>query len=95
MALDSYLTGSLHNHELRNPEPRHLARRNARFVPLYFFWLSTEARLVARKIPFDDPKVLNYVRLGYVVSQLVMLGVYYYVSMAVRLHLLSQFCLTL
>lgn len=51
--------------------------------------------LVARKIPFDDPEVLNYVRLGYVVSQLVMLGVYYYVSYTVRIHWLFQFHLVL
>ena len=75
-------------HELRNTEPRHLPRRNARFAPLLLspalpcLWISP---LVARKIPFEDPLVLNYVRLGYVVSQLVMLGVYYYVSMTVRL----------
>lgn len=39
---------------------------------------------VARKIPFDDPEVLTYVRIGYVLSQVIALGIYYYVSMAVR-----------
>lgn len=39
---------------------------------------------VARKIPFDEPDVLNYVRIAYVVSQIIVLGVYYYVSTAVR-----------
>ena len=61
------------------------------FLPLALHW---NPSLVARKIPFDDPLVLNYVRLGYVVSQLVMLGVYCYVSMGVRLHLLSCFYFT-
>ncbi|KAJ6469756.1 inorganic phosphate transporter [Mycena polygramma] len=39
---------------------------------------------VARKIPFDDPDVLNYVRIGYVVVQVIVLGVYYYISMAIK-----------
>lgn len=39
---------------------------------------------VARKVPFDDPEVLNYVRLGYVVSQALILGSYYYTSMKIR-----------
>ena len=41
--------------------------------------------LVARKIPFDEPDVLNYVRLGYVVSQVAILAVYYFISFKVRL----------
>lgn len=39
---------------------------------------------MARKIPFDDPDVLNYTRIGYVAVQVIVLGVYYYISMAVR-----------
>ena len=39
---------------------------------------------VARKIPFDNPDVLLYVRIGYVASQLLTLGVYYYMSVKVR-----------
>lgn len=35
---------------------------------------------VARKIPFDDPLILNYVRLGYVLSQVVIIGTYFFVS---------------
>lgn len=42
--------------------------------------------LVARKIPFDDPEVLNYVRIAYVTAQVLILGVYYYVSYTVRLY---------
>jgi hypothetical protein len=38
---------------------------------------------VARKIPFEDPVILNYVRIGYIVSQVIILGAYYYVSLAV------------
>lgn len=38
---------------------------------------------VARKIPFDDPVVLNYVRIAYVGSQLLALAIYYYVSLTV------------
>lgn len=32
---------------------------------------------VSKKIPFDDPMVLNGVRALYVVSNLVILGIYY------------------
>ena len=39
---------------------------------------------VARKIPFDDPDTLNYVRVGYVSVQLLVLSTYYYISMKVR-----------
>jgi len=46
--------------------------------------ISLGAMQLARKIPFDDPLVLNYVRIGYVVSQIIMLGVYYYVSLAIK-----------
>jgi hypothetical protein len=40
---------------------------------------------VARKIPFDEPDVLNYVRIGYVVSQATVLAVFYYVAYKVCL----------
>jgi hypothetical protein len=35
---------------------------------------------VARKVPFDDPHVLQYVRIAYVASQGIALLVYYYAS---------------
>ena len=38
---------------------------------------------VARKIPFDDPDVLLYVRIAYVVVQLIIFAAYYYTSMKV------------
>ena len=44
---------------------------------------------MARRIPFDDPQVLTYVRMAYVATQVTVLGVYYYVGMQVRL-LLSK-----
>lgn len=40
--------------------------------------------VVARRIPMEDPVILNYIRIGYVVSQLLALGAYYYTSMQVR-----------
>ena len=40
---------------------------------------------MARKVPFDDPDVLNYVRIGYVVSQVLILAVYYSISYKVSL----------
>jgi len=39
---------------------------------------------VARKVPLDDPEVLNYVRIGYVTAQVIILSVYYYISMTVK-----------
>lgn len=38
---------------------------------------------MARKIPFDDPVTLNYVRIAYVAVQVIILGTYYYISMKV------------
>ena len=35
---------------------------------------------LARRIPFDNPQVLLAVRVAYVVTQVVVLGVYYYIS---------------
>lgn len=32
----------------------------------------------------EDPDVLNYVRIGYVSVQVIVIGVYFYVSYAVR-----------
>ncbi|KAH9482027.1 SRP-independent targeting protein 3 [Psilocybe cubensis] len=46
--------------------------------------ISLGAMQLARKIPFDDPETLNYVRIGYVASQLVVLGVYYYISAVIK-----------
>ena len=78
------------NHERRRPESRHIARRDAMCVynPLLRQYL-TECDAVARKIPFEDPDVLFYVRVGYVLSQVIVLGAYYYVSLAVRTRVLS------
>ena len=39
---------------------------------------------MAKKVPFDDPQVLTYVRIAYVTTQVVVLGVYYYVGLQVR-----------
>ena len=45
-------------------------------------------RAVAKKVPFDDPQVLTYVRIAYVATQVIVLGVYYYVGQQVHsLHL--------
>jgi hypothetical protein len=51
--------------------------------------------IVARKIPFDNPQVLDYVRIAYVVSQAFSLLVYYYTSIKVRPHVRSATCLHL
>jgi hypothetical protein len=48
---------------------------------------------VARKIPFDEPDVLLYVRIGYVVSQIAILSVYYYISYKVREVFLVSLCI--
>jgi hypothetical protein len=41
--------------------------------------------VVARRIAFDDPVILNYVRIGYVTAQVTILATYYWVSLTVRL----------
>ncbi|KAJ8503504.1 hypothetical protein ONZ45_g10806 [Pleurotus djamor] len=46
--------------------------------------ISLGAMQIARKIPFDDPEVLTYVRIGYVASQIIILGVYYYVTLTIK-----------
>jgi len=50
-------------------------------------WLITT---VARKVPFENPDVLLAVRVGYVVVQLIVLAVHYYVSMKVSSSLFSS-----
>ncbi|KAH7910521.1 inorganic phosphate transporter [Hygrophoropsis aurantiaca] len=46
--------------------------------------ISLGAMQVARRIPFDDPDVLNYVRIGYITSQIVILGAYFFVSYKIK-----------
>ncbi|KIK96296.1 hypothetical protein PAXRUDRAFT_319038 [Paxillus rubicundulus Ve08.2h10] len=46
--------------------------------------LSLGAMQVARRIPFDDPEVLHYVRLGYIVAQVIILGTYFFVSYKIK-----------
>lgn len=45
---------------------------------------------VARKIPFEDPVILTYVRIGYVSVQVIILATYYWVSLTVCP---TRFCL--
>ncbi|KAG8745106.1 hypothetical protein FRC10_008717 [Ceratobasidium sp. 414] len=46
--------------------------------------ISLGAMQVARKIPFDDPQVLQYVRFGYVASQVICLATFYVVSYKIK-----------
>jgi len=39
---------------------------------------------VSKKIPFDDPTVLTAVRVTYVVSNLIIAGIYYYIQMQIN-----------
>ena len=73
------------HHERRCTESRHLPRCNAAYVCFSVLTHAPSERKipVARKIPFDDPEVLTYVRIGYVLTQLTALAIYYYVSMTV------------
>lgn len=41
--------------------------------------------VVARRIAFDDPVILNYVRIGYATAQVIILATYYWVSFTVRI----------
>ncbi|KAF7309565.1 Inorganic phosphate transport PHO88 [Mycena indigotica] len=46
--------------------------------------ISLAVMQLARKIPFEDPEVLYYVRVGYVSMQILVLSVYYYISMTIK-----------
>ncbi|KAI0090193.1 inorganic phosphate transporter [Irpex rosettiformis] len=46
--------------------------------------ISLGAMQVARKINFDDPQVLMYVRIAYVAVQAFVLGTYYYTSAKIK-----------
>jgi hypothetical protein len=39
---------------------------------------------ISKKIPFDDPNVLNAVRALYVVSNLIIAGIYFYVQQQIN-----------
>ncbi|KAK7435618.1 phosphate transporter (Pho88) [Stygiomarasmius scandens] len=52
--------------------------------PVQNLVISLAAMQLARRIPFENPEVLTYVRIGYAATQLVILGVYYYVTMQVK-----------
>jgi len=39
---------------------------------------------VAKRIPLDDPNVLNIVRLGYILSNLIIAGIYYYIGIKIK-----------
>jgi hypothetical protein len=38
---------------------------------------------VAKKIPFDDPQVLNLCRAAYITSNLIILGIYMYIKVVI------------
>ncbi|KAL0066659.1 phosphate transporter (Pho88) [Marasmius tenuissimus] len=52
--------------------------------PVQNLMISLGAMQLARRINFENPETLNYVRVGYVATQLVLLGIYYYVSVIVK-----------
>jgi len=39
---------------------------------------------VAKRIPFDDPNVLNMVRAGYILSNIIIVSIYYYVGIVIK-----------
>lgn len=39
---------------------------------------------VAKRIPFDDPNTLNLVRLGYILSNVIIAAVYLYIGVLVK-----------
>ena len=55
-------------------------------VFLTFIFFDNSFLSVARKIPFDDPEVLLYARIGYVSAQAIVLGAYFVCSSKVSLH---------
>jgi len=52
--------------------------------PLQNIAISIGAMQLARRIPFDDPEVLNYVRIGYVTVQAIVLGTYLYITLKIK-----------
>ncbi|KAI1786578.1 inorganic phosphate transporter [Ganoderma leucocontextum] len=46
--------------------------------------ISLGAMQLAKKVPFDDPQVLTYVRIAYVATQVIVLGVYFYVGQQIK-----------
>jgi len=39
---------------------------------------------VAKRIPFDDPNVLNMVRAGYILSNVIIVSIYYYIGITIK-----------
>jgi hypothetical protein len=39
---------------------------------------------VSKRVPFDDPQVLTGVRILYVVSNLIIFGIYYYIGLKIK-----------
>ncbi|KAH9972391.1 inorganic phosphate transporter [Russula compacta] len=52
--------------------------------PMQNLAISLGVMQLARKVPFDDPQILDYVRIGYVTSQAFALVVYYYTSSKIK-----------
>jgi len=46
--------------------------------------ISLGAMQVSRRLPIDDPKFVNYLRIGYVASQLISFAIYYYIILKIR-----------
>ncbi|TFK61257.1 inorganic phosphate transport PHO88 [Pluteus cervinus] len=46
--------------------------------------ISLGAMQLAKKIPFEDPQILLFLRIGYVLAQLVILYAYYHVSNVIK-----------
>ncbi|EJF56012.1 inorganic phosphate transporter [Dichomitus squalens] len=46
--------------------------------------ISLGAMQLAKRVPFDDPQVLTYVRIAYVATQVLVLGVYYYTGLQIK-----------
>ncbi|KAK4683775.1 hypothetical protein P7C73_g6453, partial [Tremellales sp. Uapishka_1] len=46
--------------------------------------LSLGAMQLARKIPSEDPVVINYLRIGYVAAQLLSLATYFYITLKIK-----------
>ncbi|KAF8259808.1 inorganic phosphate transporter [Lactarius quietus] len=53
-------------------------------APMQNLAISLGVMQLARKIPFDNPQVLDYVRIAYVASQAIALGVYYFTSSKIK-----------
>jgi hypothetical protein len=59
-------------------------RSNARHAYPRLLYARSNCTLVGRKLPLDTPEATTYLRIAYVVSQIIQFGLIYFVSMKIK-----------